>query len=152
MAKKADNKKTLIAIGVAIIVAIIIAIIAILVINRGPNQIGGGNYFVSDDTKLVIPIDEGDRVTSDEEEPEPEKTYLVYFYNGDDITKFQTYQEYTNEETAQKALNYFQDTIAILFEEVSRDGRYVTLTHEPSDYQWVTTNDVKQQIEYTKEQ
>ena len=146
MDKKANDKKNLIAICASIIAVIIIIVVVVLAINRGPNQLGN-NFFTSDDTKLVIPLD-GDRITSDSEEPLPEKTYLVYYYAGDTITKYQTFQKYSNEEDAKKALVYFQDTVADLFEEISRDGDYIIITHEADDYNWITAEDVRQQIEY----
>lgn len=148
MTEKENSKKSLITIG-AVLVAIIVAlVVAILIIKNGSGQFTGNDaFFNSDGTKLVIPIN-GDRIAADEEEPMPEKTYLVYYYAGNTITKYQTYQVYNNEDTAKKAFNYFQDTIANLFEDVSLDGHYVILTHEPADYEWITAEDIKQQIEY----
>ncbi len=153
MVKKAKDakKNTIITICIAAIVVIAIIIVAILAFKQGPNQLGGSDaFFTSDNTKYVIPIS-NERMSIDEEEPEPVKSYLVYFYNDEKITDFKTYQEYANEGIAQTAYNYFQDTIANLFKEVKLDGRFVVFTHEESDYEGITPKDVQMQIEYMKE-
>ncbi|MBR2709188.1 hypothetical protein IKE98_02580 [Candidatus Saccharibacteria bacterium] len=150
MAKKTDQKKrNIIIIAVAAIVAVIAIIIAVILINRA--SLDNGSFFVSDNTKLVIPLISGDRISADEDEPMPDETYFVYYYQNNDITDLKVYQKYASEAKAKEAYNYYKNTLSTHLKNIEIDGRHVIVTHMPEEYEGITTEDVRRTIEYNKQ-
>ena len=150
MAKKTDQKKrNIIIIAAAAIVAIIAIVTAIIIINR--SALDNGSFFVSDSTKLVIPLKNGDRISSDEEEPAPQKTHLVYYYKDNDITDLKVYQEYTDDKVAKEAYNYYKNNLSPYLKDIAIEGKHVIITHLPEEYEGITANDVRMTIKFNEE-
>lgn len=152
MAKKALNekkKRNIIIACMAIIALIIIVIVTIVVINK--NALNNGSFFVSDNTKLVLPLESGDRLSSDEDEPAPQKTYFVYYYKDNDITDFKVYQEFANDSVAKEAYTYYKNNLIPYLKDVSIDGKFVIITHLPEEYKSITAEDVRGTIRYNEE-
>ncbi|MBO4812946.1 hypothetical protein J5491_02235 [Candidatus Saccharibacteria bacterium] len=150
MAKKADQKKkNIIIIAAAAAVAVIAIIIAVVIINRA--SLDNGSFFVSDNTKLVIPLINGDRISADEDEPMPDETYFVYYYQNNDITELKVYQKYDSETKAKEAYNYYKNTLSSYLKDIAIDGRHVIVTHMPEEYEGITTEDVRRTIEYNEQ-
>lgn len=146
MAKK-DNK--ILTIGISIAVAVIALIIIIVIATAGKGGLSD-SYFVSDNTKYVLTLD-GDEIASDDGETAPTKGYIVYFYEGDNVTDMKAYYKFETAEDAEKMQKYYQEHGAENYKSVTRDGQYVILTAKPSEYEGLTTSDIKEQIEFLEE-
>ncbi len=150
MAKKADQKKrNIIIIAAATVVAVIAIVAAIIMINRA--SLDNGSFFVSDNTKLVIPLKSGDRISSDENEPAPQKTYFVYYYKGNDITDLKIYQEYANDTVAKEAYSYYKNNLSPYLKDIAIDGKHVIVTHLEKEYEGITADDVRMTIKFNEE-
>ena len=89
MANSQKNNKKLI-IGICSIVAVvaIIAVIVIIITMRGGfGPAINDNYFVTDNSKYVITLDE----KQTDEDINAEKTHIVYNYSGNNITSVKYY-------------------------------------------------------------
>lgn len=140
--KKQDKSKVVgICVAVVAIVVIIIAIVAASM-NQGLSE----GYFKSDDTKYVLTIETDEDAVSDEEEYVPIKTHIVYFYEGDNITGLSVYQEYADNATAKAAADYYADSES--YKELYADGKYLVAVMNEEDYEGVTVESVKQQLEF----
>ena len=146
---KKDQKKRNIIIACVAAAIVIIAIIVAIVINK--NALNNGSFFVSDGSKLVIPLKSGDRISSDEDEPAPQKTYFVYYYKDNDITDLKVYQEYANDSVAKEAYSYYKNNLSPYLKDISIDGKHVIVTHLPEEYEGITADDVRMTIKYNEE-
>lgn len=146
MAKSQKNNKNLI-IGIcsAVAAVIIIAVVAIFA-TRGGKPTLNDDYFVSDNNKLVITMDS----EQSDDEINAEKTHIVYNYSGNDITAVKYYYEFTDATAAKAGYDAVKDSIGSLYKSVELDGKYVVLTSNESDFEGMTAEDVKQQIEFMK--
>ena len=145
MAKKAEkiNKKTIVGICIAAVIAITIIIVAIVVHNNKLDD----SFFVSDGSKYVLTL-ESDDVSFEEDEHNPIKTHLVYFYSGDKITDLKAYYEYADSAAAKSAADYIKENYSDdEYEKVSVNGKYLIFTADKSEYEDLTASEVKEQIE-----
>ena len=142
-ASKKDNKNLIIGICAAVVVVAII-IIAVVLGTRG----GGLNddYFVSDGTKYVLTIESDG--TEEDDEYTPLKTHLVYTYEGDKITSMKSYYVYADADTAKAAYDAMKEAGGEEAEGIELNGKYIIITAEEDVYKDLTTDDVKQQIEF----
>ena len=150
MAKKKDNKSLMMAICGVVAAVVLIVVLAIVVMT---NKCIDESFFVSDNTKYVLSLNTDDVVMDvDTEEYAPEKTYIVYFYSGDEITDLKMYYKYADNETAKKASEVLNDqktedeTEEI--EKIETNGNYVIVTANKKSYEGMTAEDAKQQIEF----
>lgn len=142
MAKKAqkkDNKNLIIGICCAVLVVVVI-VVAVVFATRGTTKLSD-EYFVSDDTKLVL--NAGD----DEDEF---KIHEVYTYSGDDITGMTTYYEYKSEAEAKAALDEYNkasEEEKAGIKGVSVNGKYLVIEVTEDQYEGRTVSDIKELIE-----
>ena len=144
MANKSKNNKLIFGICAAVIV-VIVAIVAVILVNKnsGPSDA----YFVSDGTKYVLNMS-ADEMAFDDQEYAPTEVHLVYTYSEDKITGLKTYYEYESAEKAKAAYDYISSNDADLYKSISVDGKYLILESKEEEYQDITPEDVKQQIEF----
>jgi len=142
--KKNDKTGLITGICATIAVAIVIIITVIIVINT--NRKLTESYFVSDDSKYVLTFGSEDMIEN-EDGTKPEKVHVVYNYSGDKITGITSYYLYPNKETAEKAFKTYNDAKEDRFKDVSLDGNYVIIASLDSDYENLTTEDIKQYLE-----
>lgn len=147
--QKDQKKQNTIIVCIAAVVLIIAIIVTVVVINK--NSLNNGSFFVSDGSKLVIPLESGDRLSSDEDEPAPQKTYFVYYYKDNDITDLKIYQEYTNDSVAKEAYTYYKNNLSPYLKDISLDGKHVIITQLPEEYEGITAEDVRATIKYNEE-
>ncbi len=146
----AEKKSKNLIMWICAIVAIIAVVVVAIILGTRSSVTLNDSYFESDDTKYVITVDAENMLTEGEEYV-PVKSHLVYFYSGNDITSFKTYNEYANADTAQKAYEYYKNAdFSSRYENIEVDGKYLILTNDKSDYEGTTANDIKQQIELIK--
>lgn len=145
---KKDNTPMIIGICVGV-VAVIAIIVGIVFAVRGGSNALGDNYFVSDGSKYVLTIEsDQDALDSDDGEPAPVKTHMVYTYSGDEVTGLKMYYEYADSATASKAYGSMEDTEEDGIESIAIDGKYIIITGDKSSYEGLTASDVKEQIEF----
>ena len=128
------------------VVAIIVIIITVILLNRGASL--NDSFFVSDDTKYVLTLDT-DSVSMEDPEYNPIKTHIVYSYSGEEITGMKAYYEYSDSAAAKSALEYLKTN----YEDENQDkittnGKYVIFTASEAEYENLTANDVKEQIDF----
>ena len=142
---KANNKNLIIGIG-AIVTILIVLVIAIVLAAR--NSGISDSFFKSDNTKYVFTLEPEELSAIGEEDLTPEKAHMVYFYEGEKITDLKSYYLFSDENEATKAYSYFQENGADGYKSIARDGKYVILTANPSEYENITTSNIKEQIEF----
>ena len=149
MAEEAkDNKKNIIIWTCAALAAVIVIIVAIIFATRNTGI--NDSYFVSDGTKYVLTLESND-ISMEDEQYDPIKAHLVYLYSGDNITDLKAYYEYADNSAAKAAYDYFKEHIDEEddnYKDISVNGKYVVLAAADSQYKELTTNDVKEQIEF----
>ncbi len=145
-AKKKDNKNLITCICAAVVVIAII-IIAVVVATRGTTQLSDA-YFVSDDTKYVLTMENDGEDADEEDEYPPIKTHLVYNYSGDEITGMTTYMEYADEATAKAAYEAYKNADQEGVKSLSVNGKYLVVEMTEENYKDLTASDVKQQVEF----
>ena len=152
MAEDAKNKKNtnlIIGICCAVVAVALIIVLIVVLMMRGGGVIGGLSdaYFVSDDTKYVLTLGSDDIVMA-EGEVAPVKMHLAYYYDGDAVVGEKTYYEYADEATAKQAYDYYVANSGGIYESITQDGKYVILMSKVEDFEGVTAEDVKQQMEF----
>ena len=90
-------------ISIVVAVSAIVAAVMVIILNR--TQPISDDYFVSDDTKMVMALD-ATQAAYEESEYEPEWTYVVYHYDGDKIVGAEIYFAYDSDEAAKEADEY----------------------------------------------
>lgn len=146
---KKTNKNLIIGIcaGVAVVVAIVIAV---LLIAKPGGMFGGGlndDYFKTDDTKMVMTLNQDESSFSDEEYA-PLKTHTVYYRSGETITGVSTFYEYADDATAKKAYDHVNDSDTTGAKEVKLRGKYIEIVLSEEVYEGTTAEEVQQSIEF----
>jgi hypothetical protein len=151
-AKKKNNKNLVIGICVGVLIITII-IVAVFFGTKGAITLNDA-YFVSDDTKYVIAVDD-DAIESDEKTAfKPDKTYIVYNYSGDAITSMVTYMEFADNATAKQALAYYQKAYADTdlnesgIANMYANGKYLAISATSDQYANMSASEIKQYIEF----
>ncbi|MDO4747080.1 MAG: hypothetical protein Q4A70_01925 [Candidatus Saccharibacteria bacterium] len=155
MAEKVKSKKNqglIIGSCIAVIAVVAIIVFAIIMIsNRNSGLVGlNDDYFASDASKLVIPM-EGHEVYVEDDLPIPTKYYAVYRYNSDEITGLKTYYFYDDATKAKTIYDYYTDNYKRYYDAINLDGKYMILSIPATNYEGVTVSDVKRQIESIQE-
>lgn len=152
MAKGNKNTSKGVIIGICSAVIVIALIVVAVVLGTRNGGFTGLNdsFFTSDDSKLVLDMEADNFFADDEEEYAPEKFYLVYSYSGDKITGLKAYYKYPDANKAEAAFEYLSKNIEDEYKSISQDGIYIILEANESEYEGVTADDVKQQIEFIK--
>ena len=139
---KKKNKSIIIAAVAALVVIIAIVVVVVIILNN--NSISD-SYFVSDDKKLVLNL----KTNPSEEDPyTPLESHLVYYYSGNEITGFKAFYKYPNAEAAKTAYDFYFNDGDNYYENIETKGNYVIITTKETDYNSLTAEDVRQQIEY----
>lgn len=150
MTNNSNNKKKIIITGcicAAVVAIIAIAIVAVILsTNNGSGRIDE-SYFKTDDSKYVITLDY-DPSEEGNDDYTPLKTHSVYTHSGGKITGLTTYYEYTDEASAKNAYNKLIDEVSGEFKSITQNGKFVLLESNPEDYEGLSAEDVKSQIEF----
>lgn len=146
---KKNNKGLIIGICCGV-VAVVVAIVLIVLFVIKPGGLGGGlsdDYFVSDDTKLVMTLD-SEQASFDDGEYAPAKSHMVYYYSGDKITGMSVFYEYADEATAKLAYDHIDDEARAEAKEIKMRGKYIEIVMKEDSYSDSTPEEIKQQIEF----
>lgn len=143
MKKKLEQGKNIIITVAAVLVAVVAIVIGVVVSHEAEIT---DDYFVSDDTKLVMSLDRD--IAAFEEGPyEPQLTHLVYYYTGDEVTSMRIYFAYdtvAEAETADANLNMKDKDFATT---KRRNGRYIIFDVVRTRYDGLTVEQVRKNIE-----
>ena len=146
MAKKAkrkskkNNNNLMAWVFVALFLLIVISIAVILTLNNGSDPNTNESFFVSDESKYVIASELGDSG----KDGNAVSAYDIYYYSGETITGHKAYFEFINEEAAKEALPDYQSLQDNEIKSVEVNGRYIVFTAEPSQYEKITLEQVKE--------
>lgn len=142
MPEKKFNK-TIIGIICGVVVAAIAVVVVLVIINK--NKVPGDDYFVTDDTKIVI----NDTSISENSIFGSTSYHQVYKYSGDTITDLTTYYVYESEDDAKEALEtIFKGVFG--FENARVEGKNVIVVADKSDYEYTSTDTVRRIAEYAE--
>lgn len=141
---KKGNKNLIIGI-VAALVVVVVVVVAIVLATRGSKL--DDSFFVSDGSKYVVTMMGDDESLG---EDSPVKTHAVYFYSGDKVTDMKYYYEFTSEDAAKKMFDIYKELETDGSGTYELNGKYVILTVDASQYEGMTADDAKQQVEFMK--
>ena len=119
-------------------------------------MVGGRNnvelnkeYFVSDDAKYVITMKVDDK--SKNGDMTQDKTHFVYYYDGDKITDLKTYFEYSDAEKAGRAYEFYNTNNRDKYKNIELRDKYVILTSFESEYEGLSSENIRQQAEFMRQ-
>lgn len=147
-AKKGKNKNLITSICAGIVVIAVVVAVVVVALMGGNGGIND-DYFVSDDTKAVITFD-GDQASMIFGEGAPNKVHIVYTFDGDKVTSYKSYYEYSDNNAASEAKNKLSEEVSGLedtYSEIVVNGKYLVLSAPESEYAEMTAESAKQQIE-----
>lgn len=104
------------------------------------------DYFVSDDTKLVIAMD-SEIASFEDGEFEPETTYVVYYYTGDTVRGMQVFYAYDSNEEAKLANENITVDGKDWAVSKSLNGKYIIFSVTSDQYENLSATSVKNIIE-----
>ena len=146
---KKNNKGLIIGICCGV-VALIVAVVLVVLFVVKPGGIGGGlsdAYFVSDGTKYVITLD-AEQASFDEEEYAPNKTHMVYYYEGEKVSNMSVFYEYSDDALAKLAYDHIDEDAKTEAEDIKLRGKYIEIVMKKESFVDTTVEEVKQQIEF----
>ncbi len=140
------KKRNIIATIVGVAILAVIAVVVFIVININKISPIDDDYFMSDDTKLVIDVD-GDKILVEAGGQRPVMAYKVYYYTGDDVNDMKVFFEYTDDEQAKTADGTMGDGYKEWAENKKINGKYIVFDVKKSQYDGIKTSDVRQMME-----
>ena len=105
------------------------------------------SYFVSDDKKYVLTLENEPIDDEEMDSIEPIKTHMVYYYSGDKITGLKTFGEFTNPDDARKAFDEIKESGEDMTYYSLKD-KYIIVTATADQYEGMTASDVQAQIDF----
>lgn len=137
--------KTWILAGLAL-VGFIIVVMMILKFNQ--NEDIDSSYFHDTDDKIVLTMNR-DNSELDNSDFEPMITHVVYYHDGNKITNVRAFYEYGSEATAREALEHLE--LGDFADNKKLNGRFVIFQVKKSQYEDLTVEDLKRDVELLKE-
>lgn len=149
MTEKQGGKKGLIIgsviAGIAAVVAITVGVI--LTTQQNIPAVIDESYFVSDNSKYVITVDD-DTSTDDDSAYGAVKTHMVFFYSGDTITGLTFYYEFADDSVAASVYEEAKQSSEVdNLDKISLHGKYIAAIADESEYADTTVAEVKQMVE-----
>ena len=80
-----------------------------------------------------------------------EQTKMVFGYEGNNITSYKVYVDYSDESTAQTALSVLEANKEDNVEKYSIEGKYVVVEYKPSEFTGFTVDNVREMYSYLEE-
>ena len=138
------KKKTLqnrIFLGLSSIALILVIAIVMVVINSKP--VYDDKYFVSDDSKIVLSM----HSEPNEDGKTPTTTYMVYYYSGEKITGIKQFYRFDEESKAKDVFDELDVSDMDWISEKTLDGHFIIFKLAPSQYEELTTQEVRNAAE-----
>ena len=127
--------------GIASILVLIVFVISMIVINNRPKY--NDEYFVSDDSKIVLAM----TAEASEDGKTPTTTYVVYYYSEDKITGIKQFYKFDEEAKAKEVFDELDVSGMDWIAEKSLEGHFIIFNLASSQYENLTTQDVKNSVE-----
>lgn len=131
--------------GIASILILSLFVIAMVIINNRPKY--NDEYFVSDDSKIVLAMN----AEASEDGKTPTTTYVVYYYSGDKITGIKQFYKFDEEAKAKEVYDELDVSNMNWIAEKSLDGHFIIFNLASSQYENLTTEDVRNSAEQLEE-
>ncbi len=131
--------------GIVSILALLIFVIIMVVVNSRPKY--NDEYFVSDDSKIVLAM----HAEASEDGKTPTTTYMVYYYSEDKITGIKQFYKFDEEAKAKEVFDELDVSNMEWIAEKSLDGHFIIFNLAPSQYEELTTQDVRNAVEQPEE-
>ena len=128
-----------------IILTIIVATITIIILTLTNHPSINEEYFTNDDTKTTISLSPNSNKSND---AALIQTYLVYTYDGENVSSLKTYFEYIDEETAKTTFKFIKNQPE--FKDAIVEGKYIIVAADESQYRGLTASDIQQQTDALK--
>lgn len=80
-----------------------------------------------------------------------EQTKMVFGYEGENITSYKVYVNYSDESTAKTALGVLESNKEENVEKYTLDGKYVVVEYKPSSFAGFTVKSVREMYSYLEE-
>lgn len=128
---------------VAVVAAVIVTALAVILSLPRPIS---DDYFVNDDTKLVLKLD-ASQAAYQTGEYEPGTTYVVYYYDGEKITNARIYFKYDSDAEAREANQHISLDDKVWAYEKQLNGKYIVFNLVRDQYANLTTEYVRGIIE-----
>lgn len=144
--RKEGRWKIILAAVAVVVVIVIVAVVAGFAWRESYED----GYFVSDETKLVLGMD--DAVAALEEgEYEPEVTYMVYYYDGDTINGMKVFFKYEDANAAKVAEENIDLSDKKWATDKSLSGKYVVFGVKEDQYKELKASYVRKMIDDMRE-
>ncbi|MDO4612357.1 MAG: hypothetical protein Q4B29_02785 [Candidatus Saccharibacteria bacterium] len=127
--------------GLGAILLLVVVIVLIIFLNQ-PEKISD-DYFVTDDTKIVMSFGEESMLIEDNEY-EPGTTRWVYLHDGEKITDMKLYYEYENEAEAREAFDKVRNDFST---SKKLNGKYIVFDVKEETYEGATIENITKQAE-----
>ncbi len=138
--KRIINGKTVF--SVFIVLLLIAVVTTLFFMNRVTYD---DDYFVTDDTKIVLSMDA--KTTGFEDSKYvPPITHVVYYYSGDEITGVKVFYEYKDNEVARKANEKISMDGKDWANSKALNGKYIIFSMNKDEYEGVTATDTRESV------
>ena len=139
--RKRSLPKNRLFLGIASLVVLAVIVIIMIVVNSRPNY--NDEYFVSDDSKIVLSM----QTEPSEDGKTPTTTYVVYYNTGDKITGLKQFYKFDDEAKAKEVFDELDTASMDWVSEKELNGHFIIFTIVPSEYEGLTTDIVRSSIE-----
>ena len=139
--KRIINGKTIF--GALIVVLLIVVIVVLSTMNRVQYN---DDYFVTDDTKIVLSMD-ADETTFESSAYVLPITHVVYYYSGDTINGVKVFFEYKNEQVAKKANSNLPTDDKDWAAGKALNGKYVIYDMKKEEFEGLSAEDIRNSVE-----
>lgn len=145
--RRKDNRWKVVSVVLAVVIVVVIAVAVAGLLRRDKYD---EDYFVSDETKLVVAIDK-DMASFEEGIYEPDVTYIVYYYDGGDTIKnMKIFFAYDDEQEAEVANENITLEGKAWAKTKNLSGRFVVFVADEGQYENLETAYVRKIIEDMK--
>ena len=122
----------------------ILIVVAVLIVVLNWQEPISDDYFVSDDTKIVLSMDD-EMASFETGDYEPGITRIVYYHDGEKITNVKIFYEYENEDLAREAYN----NISVDYFATSKrlNGKYIVMQAKTETFDGLTVEEMEDQVE-----
>ena len=124
----------------AIVVLLIVVTITLIMLNKEP--VYNDDYFKSDNSKLVTYMGTT-YYEGDEDDPDPEAAYMVYYYTGTKITDVKIFYKFESDEIAKGVLEKVQNEHNDWIREKKTSRNYLIFSLRESEFDSLTVDQVK---------
>jgi hypothetical protein len=139
--KRLINFKTIFSV---VIVALLVVVVIVLVTMMNKEPVYNDDYFKSDNTKIVLLANSEQ---PEDDEKNPIKTYMVYYYSGDNITGVKQFYQFKSDEVANSVGKDISADDMDWVKSIVIKGPYIIFELTEDQYEGVTITQVRESVE-----